>query len=297
MRRLKKLSRKQQFWLIGIALALILLLWLIQAPSGFPKNKEIEIREGAGLAEITRELSERKVIKTPLLFNLLVRLSGGSSKIKAGDYWFESKLNSWSIARRLISGQYVQNPVKVTIPEGSSPVQISRILMSKFPKLDQKKLLALLSAKPAENLPDTYFLPPELTAEKMVENLQRNFRRQTAGLFSEALIFGRGWEDVLIMASLVEEEANDYATRQMIAGILWKRLDIKMPLQVDVARVTYEKRGLPERAIVAPGLKAIKATIHPTKSDYLYYLADRTGVTHYAVDFAGHKANKVKYLR
>lgn len=297
MRRLRPLSHRQQIIFIVIGVVLVLFTWLIQAPSNFPKNKEIEISEGAGLAEITRDLAEQKVIKTPILFNLLVRLSGGSNAIKAGDYWFESKLNAWTIAHRLVKGQFVLNPVKVTIPEGSSPAQISKIIRAKFSKLEEKKLLALLSEKPAENFPDTYFFPPEIDAEKMVALMRSNFRRQTAGLHSESLLSGRDWEDILIMASIVEEEAHIYSVRQMIAGILWKRLDAKMPLQVDVARVTYEKRGLPAQAIVAPGQKAIKATIHPVKSDYWFYLADRTGETHYAVTFDDHKKNKLKYLR
>lgn len=301
MRRLNirqlKLTRRKQVILLGLLALLVIFVWLIQAPANFPKNKEIEIPDGASLAEVTQELTEQKVIKTPLIFNLLVRISGGSNAIKAGDYWFETKLNSWSVARRLVNAQFVLNPVKVTIPEGSSPAQINKIIRAKFPKLDEKKLLALLSEKPAENFPDTYFFPAEISADKLVETLRKNFLRQTAGLHSESLLSGREWEDILKMASIVEEEAHDYTTRQMIAGILWKRLDDKMMLQVDVARVTYEKRGLPAQAIVAPGLRAIEATIHPIKSDYWFYLADRKGETHYAVDFAAHKQNKVKYLR
>lgn len=292
-----KLTRRKQVILLGLIGLLAIFVWLIQAPSNFPKNKQIEIPDGASLAEITENLAEKNVIKTGLLFNLLVRISGGSDGVKAGDYWFESKLNSWTIARRLVSGQFVLNPVKVTIPEGSSPKQISQILLNKLTKLEPENLLALLNEKPAENFPDTYFFPSEISADKLVETLRKNFLRQTAGLHSESLLSGRDWEDILNMAAIVEEEAHDYATRQLIAGILWKRLDDKMMLQVDVARVTYQKRGLPERPIVAPGLKAIEATIHPTKSDYWFYLADRKGETHYAVDFAGHKQNKVKYLR
>lgn len=297
MRRPQPLSRKQQSWLGGIAVALILFVWLIQPPDDFPVKKQISINEGDNLSAISEQLGANAAVKTPLLFNLLVRISGGSGQIKAGDYWFETRLNAWTVARRLVNGQFVLHPVKVTIPEGSTPAQVSKILRVKFTTLDADKLLALLSVRPAEIFPDTYFLPPELTAEKLVATFQKNFRRQTASLYGEVLLSGRRWEDILVMASLVEEEASNGATRAMIAGILWKRLDAKMPLQVDVARETYTARGLPKQAIVNPGLAAISAVIHPTKSDYWYYLSDKTGATHYAVTFAEHKQNKLKYLR
>ena len=70
-----------------------------------------------------------------------------------------------------------------------------------------------------------------------------------------------------------------------------------MPLQVDVAPQTYEMKGLPESPIGNPGLEAIKATISPKSSLYLYYLHDKKGVVHYARTFAEHRQNIVKYLK
>jgi UPF0755 protein len=99
------------------------------------------------------------------------------------------------------------------------------------------------------------------------------------------------------MASLVEEEAKGDEDREYISGILWKRLSINMPLQVDAAPSTYEKRGLPENPITNPGLEAIQAAIHPKNSPYLYYLHDKEGNIHYARNFEEHKANKLKYLK
>lgn len=298
--RYSKLTRRRQLLCIGLFAALALFVWLIQAPSGFPENKQIEIADGTNLAEITEQLTKIKVIKTPGLFRLFVRFLGGSRGVMAGDYWFESRLSGWSVAQRLVRGQFVLNPVRVTIPEGSSPAQVAQIIAGKLAVRSdsaRQELLSLLSERPAENFPDTYFFPPEISADKLVKILRQNFLRQTASLHSRSLVSSRSWEDVLNMAAIVEEEAHDYHTRQLIAGILWKRLDDNMPLQVDVAPVTYERRGLPERAIVAPGLQAIEATLNPQPSDYWFYLADKTGETHYAVDFAEHKQNKVKYLR
>jgi UPF0755 protein len=120
------------------------------------------------------------------------------------------------------------------------------------------------------------------------------------------------------MASLVEEEARTLETRRTIAGILWKRLKLGMPLQVDavfpyiIGKNTYELSigdlaldspyntykyaGLPPAPITNPGLDAMLAAVTPTDSPYLYYLSDRNGKMHYARTHDGHLANKAAYL-
>ena len=121
------------------------------------------------------------------------------------------------------------------------------------------------------------------------------------------------------MASIIEKEARTMETRQIIAGILWKRLELGMPLQVDVSfkyingKTTknltladlkidspynsYLYKGLPPTPISNPGLDAIKAAISPTKTDYLYFLSDRKGLMHYAKTYQQHLQNKELYLR
>jgi UPF0755 protein len=131
--------------------------------------------------------------------------------------------------------------------------------------------------------------------------------------------FGKPEGDIIKMASIVEEEGRTMETREIIAGILWKRISIKMPLQVDssfkyingktTATLTtedlkidspynsYTNRGLPPTPISNPGLAAIRATINPIKTPYLYFLSDKNGNMHYAITFEEHVENKLKYLK
>lgn len=121
------------------------------------------------------------------------------------------------------------------------------------------------------------------------------------------------------MASLIEREAKTDEDRKTIAGILWNRIDLKMPLQVDAVfgyikgidtyhptsedlsiespYNTYLHAGLPPTPISNPGLESLHAAATPTKTDYLYYLTGKDGVMHYAKTFEEHKANRAKYLK
>ena len=119
------------------------------------------------------------------------------------------------------------------------------------------------------------------------------------------------------MASLIEKEVKSDVDRKLVSGILWKRLEAKIPLQVDATLVyitgrreiyeadkkinspynTYYYRGLPKGPIANPGLSAIKAAIYPQSSSYWYYLSAKDGMTIFSKTLEEHNSNKAKYLR
>ena len=145
----------------------------------------------------------------------------------------------------------------------------------------------------------------------------RNFESRISSIYDKENS-SRSLEDIIIMASIVEKETNNKDNRAIVAGILWKRLDIGMLIGADATTrygiqkfteaLTYDDldsdspyntrkiRGLPPGPICNPGLKSIKASINPEESDYLYYLHDPNGDIHYAQDNDEHNANKRKYL-
>ena len=124
-------------------------------------------------------------------------------------------------------------------------------------------------------------------------------------------------QDTVIVASLIEKEVPDSNDRKIVSGILWKRLEIGMALQVDAVFPyitgkrevllddlkidslynTYLYKGLPPGPIANPGLDAIDAARNPKETPYLYYFSGQDGNTHFAKTFAEHLRNKEKYLR
>ena len=60
---------------------------------------------------------------------------------------------------------------------------------------------------------------------------------------------------------------------------------------------TYKNIGLPPAPISNPGIAALKAAANPAETDYLYYISEPDGTSHYAESLDGHNANIQKYLR
>ena len=128
----------------------------------------------------------------------------------------------------------------------------------------------------------------------------------------------RSRTDIVTMASILEKEAKNTRDRKMIAGVLWNRLDRGMLLQVDAVFLytigrttfdltmkdlasdspynTYRYKGLPPTPIGSPSLDSLVAAMTPTKSDYLFYLADNDHVTHYSKTYREHLRKKRLYL-
>lgn len=124
--------------------------------------------------------------------------------------------------------------------------------------------------------------------------------------------------EFLTFASLLEEEATATTDRETIASVFYNRLEQGMPLQTDPTvlyslgehkdRVlfsdlevehpynTYKIQGLPPGPIAGAGKISLEATLNPSDTDYIYFLADKNGVNHFAKTFEEHKENRAKYI-
>jgi UPF0755 protein len=171
--------------------------------------------------------------------------------------------------------------------------------------------------------PDTYLIPPDEMPITTVSRLAGNFNLKFSSYQKAALAKNIKWTVLLTMASIIQREAADSNDMALISGILWNRLDTKMPLDVDstvqYARGdtgngwwaplavtdlkivspynTYIHTGLPPHPIDSPGLDAIDAALNPQKTDCLYYLHDSSRVIHCAATYEEHQANVKEYLQ
>jgi UPF0755 protein len=186
--------------------------------------------------------------------------------------------------------------VKVTFPEGYTNVEMADLLSKKLRVFDRELFLKTAKDKEGYLFPDTYNFFQDESIASILEKMNSNFKKKTSTLANDIKKSGHTLDHIVIMASIVELEAKK-SDSPTIAGILWKRENLGMPLQVDADKATYTDIGLPAHPLANPGLSAIEATLNPEDTAYLYYLHDKNGIVHYARTYEEHKRNIQKYLK
>ena len=149
--------------------------------------------------------------------------------------------------------------------------------------------------------PDTYALNKDMTIDEITRVFLDRFQDVYETYKSDIENSGYSLQQILTLASIVQFESATKSDMKKIAGVFYNRLDDNMKLQssvtvcyalyddfkdaqdcevntdVDSPYNTYEHNGLPIGPILNPGEDAIDAVLHPTKSDYLYFVADING--------------------
>lgn len=293
-----------------------------RAPRPFPDNVLVTVERGEPLSQIVKDFGDKGVARSPFWLRVFITLFGGQNRVIAGDYYFPSPKNIFSVAWMLHKGEFGLIPFRVTIPEGLSSVEISEILEKELPAFDFSDFLSEVDKGGFEGylFPDTYFFMPNTKASDVILTMRENFARQISPYEADILKSERPLTDLIIMASIIEDEANNsLESKRIVSGILWQRLRIDMPLQVDAPFIyyngkhsytltnedlkedhpynTYVNKGLPPTAITNPGIDSIRAAIAPTNTDYLFFMSDKSGNMYYAKDFEGHQSNRERYLR
>ena len=290
-------------------------------PAEFPVGEIVTVEPGGGVRTIARELEEKQYIASAEWFMLLLKLRSSQGLIVAGDYIFDRPTSAFVLVDRLSRGEYGPTQIRVTIPEGSTIQQIADIVTEAVPDFNTNRFLELAEGKEGYLFPDTYQVFPSVTPKEFLQVLEENFEAKVMSIFEEYEVPVEDRADLITLASIVEREAfgDNYEEHQIVAGILKRRMEIGMRLQVDATlhyllgktssqltradlRLdspynTYVNEGLPPGPIASPGLVAIETTVDSKESPYLFYLHGSDGRIHYAVDHDEHVANKRRYLK
>jgi UPF0755 protein len=290
----------------------------VSAPPNFPAGKLVEIEQGVPFSVTARSLEEAGIVRSGALLSLSARATGTDSRVAAGIYKFDEPLGLYALLGRLERGERGVTEIRITFTEGMTVRDMASLLEEQLPNFDTKAFLTMARGKEGYLFPDTYFFEPTVTPEEIVTRLSETFTLRVADLADDIEAFERPLDEVMVMASLLEKEARSFEVRQTVAGILWKRIELEMPLQVDAVfgyiygrptfnpslsdleidspYNTYRVEGLPPGPIGNPGLESIRAAVTPIETDYLYYLTDRDGIMRYARTFEEHIENRRLYL-
>jgi len=316
---LSRLSKRQRIITRGVllvAIGFLMVAVFMSPPVDFPINQVVIVEKGQIFNEISQNFKQQKLIRSSLIFETLAWMLGKETEVKAGEYFFEERIGAVGLIKRITNDTYQNNLVKITIPEGCTLKDIASFFINKgiWQTVEFDKSLE------GYLFPDTYYIPVSITPEAMAAIMKETFDKKVlAGLSEEIKNNERDLSDIIIMASLLEKEASRKRDKQIIAGILWKRLDVDFALQVDavfpfiIGKNTFELTledlkidspyntylytGLPPGPICNPGLDSIKAALNPVETANWYYLSDKEGNTYYSKTYEEHLIKKEKYLK
>lgn len=293
----------------------------------------ISIDPGDGAKNIAEKLQKSHLIKRAFYFLTYVSVSGSSEELQAGEYEITPCMSIREIADKITRGEVIRD-ISFTIPEGFILKQIeerlhtlnlaSEISDMKIGEFESRYRF-LRDAPDGASLegylfPDTYFVKREAVGEEVVTKMLDTFgAKLDQELQNEIVGQGRTIYEIVTMASIIEKEVRTPEDKKLVSGILWKRISVEMPLQVDATITyildknttaltyedletdslynTYRYRGLPSGPISNPGLESINAAIYPTESEYWYYLSKPDGETVFSKTLEEHNRAKQQYLR
>lgn len=302
-----------------LLLGLVLIIANSIAPSEFPRNLVVKIPAGTTINEAGKILKDNDIIRSIFLYRVYVTITNGEGGVKTGDYLFEKPESALSVAMRTVRGEQNIQKIKVTIPEGSSSKEIAKIMSRSIKGFDSETFLSEAKKYEGYLFPETYYFFQNVTPDEVIKEMRSEFENKIADIQDKIDVSSRSLEDIIKMASIIEEEASNDKDRKIISGILWKRIDTGMALQVDAPFYytsnktsnqistadlradspynTYTRKGLPPTAISNPGMNAIENALYPETSKYWFFLSGKDGTMHYATTHDGHIENKWKYLQ
>ncbi|MDU4960620.1 MAG: endolytic transglycosylase MltG [Sporomusaceae bacterium] len=321
-------------WLLPAALSILLLAGLLGGRMLYelaqPVNAveaaavTITVKPGMSTQEIGQVLYEKNLIKSVSLFQLVARIEGLEKSLQAAEYSFSTAMSVRHIVGMLAKGEVAYR--QFTVPEGYTIDQIALLLAEKNLADPERFKAAAKSLKPFDYIedgtgvvyptegfafPDTYRVARVVTEPQLLQMMLYQFNeRFTPPMRERARQMGLSLREVVILASLVEKEAQLEADRPIIAAVFMNRLKLEMPLQ-SCATIqyilgypkpeltiqdtqlpspynTYLHMGLPPGPIANPGVEAIKAVLYPATTDYLYFVADKNGVHHFSTTYEQH---------
>lgn len=304
--------------------------------------RAVEIHTGETSAEIAIELSNAGAITSARRFEILAQLLGWDRRLEPGVYSFEPGLTTLEVLRRIHVGE--TSPWRITIPEGLRKEQVARLLSDAeivtpdafaAALADPGNAIGTLAGErpPGVSLegylaPGTYSFPLGVSANGAVRLMLERFDASlTADLRARIASSGRSLHEILTIASIIEREAALDEERALISAVVWNRLAIGMPLQMDStvqysvgslpdqaalygywkqsltladleldsSHNTYRIDGLPPTPIAAPSIASILAATQPAEVEYLFFFAKGDGSHAFATTFEEHEANAERY--
>lgn len=274
----------------------------------------VTIPEGADAGEIGQILADAGVVDSARFFEINATINGDRGNLRPGKYTLKRGMSNGdaiaalqvvpegpkpveTVELRLLEGPSRKENAPVVDRSGKVKGSYAKASASKSVLRRIRKLGAPKGTKTAEGFlfPATYTLPVGSTASDLVNAQLDAFEENFAKVdMSYAKKKNLTRYDVIIIASMIEREAQLPRERRLVSAVIYNRLKEGMTLGID-ATIRYAtnnwqrpirvseledpgpyntrlNRGLPPTPIGNPGLASLKAAAKPANKNYLYYV-------------------------
>jgi len=291
------------------------------------------IKKGDSPKKIGDNLKEKGLISSPNSFYAYIKLNSLDKSIIAGRFYLQKSMNIIDIGKAITDPKNAE--IIVTIQEGLRIEDIDKKLTDLeviqkgdfmaaakafdgwkyYSFLDQKTLSTLKYPIEGYLYPDTYFLNPvDFKPNRLIYAALDNFEKKTLDIIP--LIKKHSVNEIITMASIIENEIYGEENRSLVSGILWKRIEnnwflgadatilyvtedrkiTSADLELDSPYNTRKSKSLPPGPVCNPSIESIKAAMFPKESPYWYYLTDKNGKAIFSKTNEEHNANRAKHL-
>ncbi len=316
--------------LIGwLGLGVLLTFWVyadyrqtLDSPLPIRQPVAFMVKKGQGIASISHELKQKRILAEPLWFRVLAYSRGVGQDIKYGEYEIAPGTTQRGLLELLVSGK--TRLVPVTIIEGWTFTQMREALV-RHPSLRQEttgktpeEIMALIGAPglfpEGQFFPDTYFTSKHTSDLDILRQAHKKMRSVLESEWNGRMpnLPLNSPEEALTLASIVEKETGRANERPAIAGVFIRRLQKGMRLQTDPTVIygmgdqfhgnlrkddlrrdtpynTYTRGGLPPTPIALPGRDAIHSALHPSEGTHLFFVAKGDGTHTFSTTLEDHE--------
>ena len=318
--------------IIFLSVLFSLVIFMNRATLNIPiTGYEIEVKAGYNAHKLADMLSEKKFIRSKILFISIVKALSLEKNLKTGWFYIDNNSSTSDIVKAIYSGKFIT--VSFMIPEGSTFKQINEILVKEqivsqneiadfLSTSDYPAKLGLLGYKNIEGFlsPDTYKFNKGTDIKTIYSAMIKLFYDKLKEIYPDyKMLNKKELLNKIILASIIEKEVKNHSESPIVAGVFNNRLKSKMKLQscatvqfildkpkeqlfendilIDNPYNTYLYMGLPPGPICSPGYDALRAAFYPEKHNYYYFVVKNpaAGTHHFSETYEEHLAAQKKY--
>ena len=313
----------------------------VKGGKGDSEKITVSVAKGSGANAVAGVLAENGIVKNEIYFKLYAKQNPIDNP-QYGDFTLSADMSYEDIVKELTTVKDMRETVSITVFEGSTIIKISKIVeaagfctaqefIDVVENTDWSQFKFYQHVEDDVNkpfkmegflYPETYDFYPEATAYEIAEKMLGHFDSLiTDDMYAQMEQQGFTLQDVVTVASYVEEEAGDPINQPDVAAVFLNRLkegspfpkmesDVsyyymreqiepylgvgrdQSPVEMQQAVNTYLCEGIPVTPVSSPSITAIQAVLNPTPdSPYYFFLTDLTGKYYYAETWEGHTQN------